>query len=270
VREPLAAEAGGRPAGAPRPFADGPVEPWWSRVLATAGSALDIAFPPTCVSCLGLVGEGELRYLCDNCARRLVLAHPPHCTTCGYPFFGARAENTGCPHCEELIPVFGEGRTLGLLQGPLRRLVHALKYEGALHVLRDVGVLVRRHAHFREFLDGAVLVPVPLHSRKLRERGYNQAALLADVFAATVPGARVLPLLRRVIDTGTQTRLDRTERQANLKNAFALAARAPVEPAVRHVLVDDVFTTGATLNACASVLRLAGVSSIDVATLGHG
>lgn len=208
--------------------------------------------------------------LCHSCARRLVLAHPPHCTTCGYPFFGQRAGNIGCLHCEELRPVFREGRTLGLLQGPLRRLVHALKYEHALHVLQDVEALVHRHAHFREFFPDAVVVPVPLHARKLRERGYNQAELLAGIFAAAAPGARVSRLLRRVADTGTQTRLDRAERQENLKNAFALAAKAPVEPAARHVLVDDVFTTGATLNACASVLRLAGVRTIDVATLGHG
>jgi ComF family protein len=104
----------------------------------------------------------------------------------------------------------------------------------------------------------------------LRERGFNQAHTLAELLARQVNGAVVRPLLRRVVDTPTQTRLDRTQRQANLKNAFALAPGAPIEPGQRYVLVDDVFTTGATLNACAGILRRAGLISLDVATLGHG
>jgi len=190
--------------------------------------------------------------------------------TCGYPFFGSLEENTGCVHCEELDPAFREGRTAGLLHGPLRRLVHALKYEGAVHLIRDVEAVARGNAHFREFLHGAVLVPVPLHPRKQRERGFNQAQLLADAFAAVVSDVVVKPLIKRVIDTPTQTRLDREQRKSNLKNAFALADEAGIQTDLRYVLVDDVFTTGATLNACAKVLRRAGLTAIDVATLGHG
>lgn len=250
----------------------GSLPAWRRRAAGILAGGLDVLFPATCVSCHGLVegNENGFRHLCDGCRRRLILVAPPHCTTCGYPFFGVLAENTGCPHCAELRPVFGEGRTAALLQGPLRDLVHALKYERALHVVHDVAAIVAANAHFRAFLAGAVLVPVPLHPRKQREREFNQAHVLAECFAAAVPSARLQPLLRRVVDTATQTRLDRAARQANLKNAFALAARAPVEPAARYVLVDDVFTTGATLNACASVLRRAGLTRIDVATLGHG
>ncbi len=231
---------------------------------------LDVVFPPTCVQCHGLVEGGGFRHLCDGCRRRIIEVRPPHCTTCGHPFFGELAENTGCAHCEALAPVFDEGRTATLLQGPMRRLVHALKYDGALHLEADITALVRANGYFTAFLAGAVLVPVPLHPRKHRERTFNQSGRIAVCFARAAPGATVRPLLRRVKDTGTQTRLDREARRANLENAFALAGRAPVEPALRHVLVDDVFTTGSTLNACASVLRAAGVTRIDVATLGHG
>jgi len=244
----------------------------WRRALASAGESADLVFPPNCINCLGLV-EGDdhgFRYLCSSCRRRLVLAQEPHCVTCGYPFFGAVDENVGCLHCEELDPLFREGRTAGLLQGPLRRLVHALKYEGAVHLVRDVEALVRRHPHFRDFLAGAVLIPVPLHPRKQRERGFNQAHLLAEAFAAVVNDAVVKSLMKRVIDTPTQTRFDREQRQTNLKNAFALADDGGIQTDLRYVLVDDVFTTGATLNACAKVLRHAGLTAIDVATLGHG
>jgi ComF family protein len=208
--------------------------------------------------------------LCAGCRRRIVIVGAPHCTTCGHPFFGEMAENLGCAHCETLRPAFGAGRTATLLQGPMRDVVHALKYHRAMHVLRDIADLVRANPHFLEFLRGARLVPVPLHPRKERERRFNQAELLAQVLAQEVPGTTVEPVLRRVVDTPTQTRLDREQRRENLKNAFALARRRPLEPAHRYVLVDDVFTTGATLNACASVLARAGLTTIDVATLGHG
>ncbi|MBC8009509.1 MAG: ComF family protein, partial [Burkholderiales bacterium] len=84
------------------------------------------------------------------------------------------------------------------------------------------------------------------------------------------PSARVAELLRRVADTQTQTNLDREQRRANLKNAFALAPGAGITSDLRHVLIDDVFTTGSTLNACAAVLRRAGVPKVDVCTFGHG
>jgi ComF family protein len=255
----------------PGPVLDRAPRPWWRRALAAAGDSLDVVFPPVCLNCHGLVeGGGGFRHLCAGCVLRLALVEPPHCTTCGFPFFGRMDENAGCAHCAALQPVFREGRTAALLQGPLRQLVHALKYENATYVLTDIRAIVRANAHLCQFLEGAVLVPVPLHARKHRERGYNQAGLIARCFAAEAPGAVVRPLLRRLVDTSTQTRLARAERAANLKNAFALAGDGPVEPAARYVLVDDVFTTGATLNACATVLRTAGLTCVDVATLGHG
>lgn len=268
---PCAAGDSGGKAAAGGEAASPPPASWWRRVLSGAGDALEVIYPRVCLHCHGLVADGsEFQHLCPKCARQLVLVRPPHCGTCGYPFFGRMEENAGCVHCAELRPVFREGRTAALLQGPLRDLVHALKYEKGLHVLGDLTRILKANAHLRGFLEGAVLVPVPLHPRKRRERGYNQAELVAGCFASAVRGAVVDPVLRRLLDTPSQTRLDRSARAANLKNAFALARRARVEGAARYVLVDDVFTTGATLNACASVLRRAGLNHVDVATLGHG
>jgi len=112
---------------------------------------------------------------------------------------------------------------------------------------------------------------VPLHPRKLRERRYNQSLLLAECGERVAAGRAVVgELLRRVVDTESQTHYDRAARQKNLKNAFALASGASINPAQRYLLVDDVFTTGSTLNACAAVLRRAGALNLDVVTLGHG
>jgi ComF family protein len=233
----------------------------------------DVVFPPSCVHCRGVVEEtpGGFRHLCAACAPQLDWVRPPHCTTCGHPFFGVVEGERLCPHCEGLEPAFREGRTAVLFKGPARSLVIELKYHKGLHVLADMEEIFRRAPHVQQLACDAVLVPVPLHPRKARERGYNQAVLLAEALARAAGGqARVAPLLRRTIDTETQTAFDRRTRLANLKNAFALAPGAFLNPALHFILVDDVFTTGSTLNSCARALRRAGGVNVDVLTFGHG
>jgi ComF family protein len=236
----------------------------------------DVLFPPACVHCGGLierdgVEDGGFHHLCPRCAAQLDFVRPPHCRTCGHPFYGVVDGDRVCPHCEGLDAAFGEGRTAVLFKGPARSLVIELKYHRGLHVLADMEQIFRCTPHVLELARGATLVPVPLHPRKARERGYNQAELLAGALARAAGGGAVVePLLRRVVDTATQTALDRRTRIANLKNAFALASRASLNPARHYLLVDDVFTTGSTLNSCARVLRRRGAMNVDVATFGHG
>jgi ComF family protein len=236
----------------------------------------DALFPPVCVHCRGLIETSGaeatgFRHLCERCAAQLDFVRSPHCSTCGHPFYGAVEGERMCPHCEGLDPAFREGRTAVLFRGPVRALVIELKYHRGLHVLADMEEILRRAPHVLALVRGAVLVPVPLHPRKERERGYNQAALLAAALAlVTGNGVRVEPLLRRTTDTATQTAFDRRTRMANLKNAFALARGAALIPEQHYILVDDVFTTGSTLNSCARTLRRAGALNLDVVTLGHG
>jgi ComF family protein len=242
--------------------------------LSPAGLLRGLAvvfFPPQCVHCRGLVEGGGFRHLCGRCAQRLDFVRAPHCPICGYPFFGAVEEGRSCPHCVALAPAFRAGCTAVLLRGPARSLIMEFKYHQGRHVLADLEEIFRRSAPILAHVRGAVLVPVPLHPRKERERGYNQSALLAGALArAAGGGTRVEAVLRRSVDTPTQTAFDRRARQANLKNAFALRRRPGLNPSLRYILVDDVFTTGSTLNGCARVLRRAGCLKLDVATFGHG
>lgn len=257
------------------------IKTWLARV---ARGMSDVVFPPVCVHCRGLVtatatagstgaeaGGAAFRHLCARCVEGLEWVHPPHCTTCGHPFFGVMAENRQCVKCDGLEPAFGEGRTAVLFKGPARSLVIELKYHRGLHVLEDITEIFRRAEHVLEAVRGGVLVPVPLHPRKARERGYNQAVLLAQSLARTAGGAtRVAALLCREIDTRTQTAFDRRTRLQNLKNAFALAPGATLTAREHYILIDDVFTTGSTLNSCARTLRRAGAVNLDVVTFGHG
>jgi ComF family protein len=242
-----------------------------------AGGLSDVVFPQTCVSCRGLVeaetdGDAhEYRHICARCAAQLEHVRAPHCSTCGHPFYGIVDGERMCPKCEGLDPAFGQGCTAVLFKGPARALVIELKYHRGLHVLADMAEIFRRATHLLERVRGATLVPVPLHPRKARERGYNQALLLASTLAQVAGSdTRVAPLLRRTVDTQTQTAFDRRTRMANLKNAFAIAKGATVNPALHYILVDDVFTTGSTLNSCARTLRRAGAVNVNVVTFGHG
>ncbi|MSU47806.1 MAG: ComF family protein [Opitutus sp.] len=237
----------------------------------------DVIFPPSCVYCRGLVENSAaterpaFRHLCVRCVAQLEFVHPPHCTTCGHPFYGVVEGDRMCVKCEGLDPAFREGRTAVLFKGPARALVIELKYHRGLHVIEDMAEIFRRAPELLAHVRGATLVPVPLHPRKARERGYNQAMLLARALAGVAGGGTlVAPLLGRAIDTQTQTAFDRRTRMANLKNAFALARGANLNPALHYVLVDDVFTTGSTLNSCARALRRAGALNLDVVTFGHG
>lgn len=231
---------------------------------------LEVFFPRSCVCCRSAVEGSDYAFLCRVCARELILSKSPACRICGYPFFGMIAGPKICPHCAELSPLFDQGKTLFLAKGVARSLIHELKYKGGFYVLEDICRMIERVSGYRDYFCDSILVPVPLHPAKLRERGFNQSERIAATLLEVTDGTELKNLLRRTIFTQTQTRLSRSARHQNVKNAFALAPDAVVIPDHTYILVDDVFTTGSTLNACAAVLRKAGATHLKVATLGHG
>ncbi len=242
-----------------------------SLLRTLARGLTDAVFPPVCLDCGGLVEGPALRHICARCEPRIFQVRGAHCSTCGHPFFGEVDGERICPHCDGLRPDYRHGRTCVLLKGPARHLVHALKYHHGLHVLADIERLFSYNGTLDDYIKGRVLVPVPLHTTKLRSRGYNQSELIAKCIERLANGtAQIDPVLQRIRDTGSQTRLDRSARRSNLKNAFAPAPGASINPAHSYLLIDDVFTTGSTLNACAGVLRQAGCLNLDVLTFGHG
>ena len=234
--------------------------------------AWQLLFPPTCLHCRKAVDDDSpLRTLCTRCARGVHHVRPPCCDVCGHPFFGEMVEDQCCPHCAPLRPAFGQGRTAVLYRGPVRSLVLELKYHQGLQVLPDLVAIFARSTEVLAHVRGASLVPVPMHPRKERERGYNQTGLIAAALVEAAEGAVDIQwLLRRELDGGTQTAHGRDARATNLKNAFALVPGVVIKPEHRYILLDDIFTTGSTLNACAHVLRRGGCMNLDVVTFAHG
>lgn len=241
------------------------------RLKASIRAASDLIFPRSCVSCGGLPEDKSFGHLCERCVTQLDFVTGACCSTCGHPFYGEVIGERMCPHCEGLAPAFNRGRTAVLSKGVGRALIHELKYRRGVYVVSDIEEIFRRCPSLIESVRGATLVPVPLHPRKHRERGYNQSELIAEALArAAGNSAKIDHLIERSVDTVSQTAFDRRTRLANLKNAFALRSAQAIKPDHHYVLVDDVFTTGSTLNSCASVLRRAGCLNLDVVTFGHG
>ena len=236
-----------------------------------AGTLLDTIMPQDCPGCGEPVESGPCRRLCRWCFRSIEWIRRPFCERCGSPLQESAFSTEECLHCRELQPSFAFGRAMFLLTGTGRSFIHGLKYHGDRSLLEDLPGFLDEVPDFKDHLKGAVIVPVPLHRRRLRSRGFNQSEWIAESIAACDDlSAEVQPLLGRVRNTRTQTRLSRPERMENLKNAFALTSGKLFDRCRRIVIVDDVFTTGATLEACACVLLEAGAEQVDVAALGHG
>jgi competence protein ComFC len=211
------------------------------------------------------------QFISEAVASKIFQVFPPHCQTCGYPYFGAvMASDRACPKCKELKPAYRQGKTVILLEGVGRELIHQFKYEGAEYLLQDFFTLFANNPGIMDYVDGAKLVPVPLHPRKFRERGFNQSEALCHALIRLQPSARLANILVRTIDTPSQTLFSRKERMRNLRSAFKINPASAMDLNDRYIIVDDVFTTGSTLNACARALKKGRIHRIDILTLGHG
>jgi ComF family protein len=221
-------------------------------------------YPAACVVCSANVRRTE--YLCDDCQRVAPRIVPPFCNKCSEPFPGAITQAFRCANCEHRVLHFDCAVAVYRSRGVVRRLVHQFKYAKQRHLQYPVAEWLRatfQDPRLRD-RDFDIVVPVPLHPARERERGFNQAALLAGLIARSAK-APVRPVLERTRYTTTQTAYDRGERMENLHGAFRLRKNQDVR-GLRVLLIDDVLTTGSTLSECGRVLRAAGAVSIHAAT----
>ncbi|ACG71489.1 phosphoribosyltransferase [Anaeromyxobacter sp. K] len=223
---------------------------------AAVRALLDLVYPPRCAACGEPVTEEPF---CDVCAGALEPV-PPGCDRCGAPGPGP-----ACGACLAAPPAFDAVRAGGLFGGPLADAVHALKYGGRPDLARPLGAWLAARISLPP---GAAVVSVPLGRARRIERGYDQAALLADALAraAGARGRRLRGALRRARETAPQVGLGRAERARNVEGAFLAG---PAVAGRDLVLVDDVVTTGATADAAARALRAAGARSVTVVALAR-
>jgi len=155
-------------------------------------------------------------------------------------------------------------------QGAASDWIRQLKYHNGRYLLPDTMSFIQQKKDLLHFLNHTTLIPVPLHSKRLRQRGYNQSEWLAQSIQKITHQTTVYHCLKRVRYTRSQVQCSKEERLINIKNAFEFQGNTPLNAEMVYTLIDDVFTTGATLQACAAVLYKVGARRIQVLTLAHG
>jgi ComF family protein len=234
-------------------------------------NGLDWLYPPICEKCgIGLSGG---KALCNPCSDLLPRIAPPFCDVCSEHFTGLIDGSFDCPNCKGVSFHFEFARAAMDRSDDILDLVHRLKYGREIHLGAELGRLAclafadRRLAVALE--EKWPLVPVPLHRSRLMERQFNQAEEIARSIAIET-GLPISRLLKRTRRTETQTRLSRKQRMENLRGAFAMREPFPENAPPRYLLVDDVFTTGSTVDECARILKKAGAGRIAVLTVMRG
>ena len=231
-----------------------------------ARGVLDLVFAPVCLGCDEPISTfSPERLVCRACWSRMRELPVPRCERCWTPKLAMRES---CPGCDALPPYLRCVRSAFLMDGAARKLVHALKYAGWRAVAGEMGrrmAALPLPAEVRE--EVRCVVPVPLSRVRLRARGYNQAEMLAIALARAKGWRDGSGILERTRSTDSQTALHPAERRANVAGAFRVRPGREGEVRREHVLlVDDVWTTGATALACAAALTLAGARAVSVIT----
>jgi ComF family protein len=229
----------------------------------------DLVFPRACVHC-GQPPGREADYLCWDCLSAVHTIVQPYCSHCGDPVDGVTGHDYTCSTCKRERIHFECARSAARYSGPLKTAVQTFKYRHGTWLARDLGMLLLAcvRTHFRpEHIDA--IAAVPLFPKRERFRHYNQAYLLARRLAGRLDKPLLRNCLVRTQPTVSQVRFNAAARRDNIHNAFATRNEAWIDGR-RILLVDDVMTTGSTVNECARVLKEAGAAAVRVATVARG
>lgn len=267
------------------PFPGPPAPTCLRRLLRPASDGLlDLIYPRLCCLCkvplpLDAPRAGVPAWFCRVCVDEVPWVEPPFCKVCGEMYDGAFTHDFRCMNCSGRRLAFEFAIAACRAEGPVRELVHQFKYERRLHLRGVLAALLLKTLEdprlAGEDLGTWQLVPVPLHRSREHDREFNQSRELA-LRLSQATGIPVIDALVRCRETDTQAQLDREERLQNLRGAFALrrarlGGGTPSLQGRRLLLVDDVFTTGATTSECARVLRQdGGAEKVVVITVARG
>lgn len=232
-------------------------------------SLIDLIFPPRCTACAKILEERRSPPVCAACAESLRFCSQPLCPVCGTPYADPTAADHLCEKCMLSPPPFMAARSVAAYEGVLQDMIHRCKYGSDVSVGETLGEIMADFPYPAfDFNDYTVVIPVPLHTKRLRERGFNQSLLLARAIAKRHKRKLDYLSLTRTIHTPPQITFGRKEREYNVKGAFTVKKSARLQ-GEKVILVDDVYTTGSTARECARALKQAGVAAVAVLTLSR-
>lgn len=228
----------------------------------------DIIFPPQCMACAAILIEKKAAF-CDECYSQIKFIHSPLCSQCGHPFSEPGSNNHICGDCLISRPAFFTARAMGKYEKVLMDVIHRFKYGGKISLGERLGELMAERA-YPEFViaDYSLIIPVPLHPRRLRQRGFNQAVILAREISRRFSMDLDFLSLKRVVFTEPQVGLGRDMREQNIKGAFDITESGRIK-GKSIILVDDVYTTGSTVKECARILMKNKAEKVAVLTLAR-
>lgn len=231
--------------------------------LGLLNFALDYIFPPYCLTC----GSHEVYqtgyFICKECFDSISFISHPFCLRCGKPFLTESVRDHLCGDCLIQEPYFNQVRALGKYEGTLEKIIHLFKYHQKFSLENIFELLLENNQkNGVNFYSYDLLIPVPLHVSRLRQRGFNQAVLLGKILHKKYQVPLQTTVLKRIVCTLPQVNLQVKERRDNVRNAFQVNGPGTVKNKA-ILLLDDVYTTGATMNECARVLKKSGASQVD-------
>ena len=241
------------------------------RALANqAGKGLlALVFPPSCHLCGVILDNGDDVRLCQRCRQQLAFIESPLCTRCGMPYEAVHpVADHCCSRCLVSPPSFDSARSLLRYTAPVPELLHRLKYHAESPAIGAIEYLVKEKHPFTLAGPPELIIPVPLHKHRLKKRGFNQSLLLARLAFPEHHRKIAFNLLFRVKNTTSQTGLSGVERRRNVKNGFQVRNRQMLAGKT-ILLIDDVYTTGATVSECSKILKNNGASAVHVWTLAR-
>lgn len=228
----------------------------------------DIVFPPQCIGCGAVLSEERL-FFCTGCFAQIKFISSPLCSLCGLPYSEPAESDHICGDCLQSNPAFFMARAMGQYERILMEVIHRFKYGGKVSLGEMLGSLMAGFAYpsFR-ITDYSLIMPVPLHPKRLRQRGFNQALILAREISRHFSIALDFLSLRRIVFTEPQVGLGRDMRERNIKGAFSVADKGRIK-GEKIILVDDVYTTGSTVRECAQALIKSKAEKVAVLTLAR-
>lgn len=229
----------------------------------------DVVFPPGCILCGAFMDEHSHPSFCTHCFSQIPFIQSPQCTCCGLPFLDKEGEDHLCGECIASEQFFSVACSLGKYDSVLLEAIHLFKYRGKVTLGKALGRLMTEHEYRNVTIrDYTLIIPVPLHKKRLRERGFNQSLILARELSLCFSIPLDFSLLKRTVHRKPQTMLKKKERLANVKGAFEVKSAEKIK-GEKILLVDDVYTTGSTVKECARVLLQNQAAEVAVLTLAR-